>query len=323
MEYGQVKGVDKRVSRLCQGTIMFDPAKEDYSFSVADAAYEVGINCFDCAVIYGDGNQGTFGKWVNTRGVRDDVVLFSKCAHPMGPDDRITPEMINREFAHSLDMLNFDHIDIMAMHRDDTNVPVSELVDVFNEHIAAGTLSAYGGSNWTHQRIAEANEYAAGKGLVPMSVSSPHMSLGEMVDPMWWGCIGITGPSAEAAAAREWYSENDVAVFPWSALGRGFFSGRVTRENAEQMKEDMDECMSRSMYCEDNFRRLDRAFEIAAAKDVPVAMITVAYLLAMPMKIFPFTGGTKPEEVRENARAMDVELSDAEIAYLELRSDSV
>ena len=323
MKYGQIAGVDKRVSKLCQGTIMLDPAKEAHSFALMDAAFEEGITCFDCAVIYGDGNQGTFGKWVNARGIRDDVVLFSKCAHPMGPDDRITPEMINREVAHSLDILGFDSIDIMAMHRDDETVPVSEMVDVFNEHISAGRINAFGGSNWTHLRIAEANEYAAANGKTPMTVSSPHFSLGTMVNPMWWGCIGISGPAPEAAEARKWYTENDVALFPWSSLGRGFFTGRVTRENAEQLKTDMDECMSTSMYCEDNFNRLDRAFELAAAKNVPVATLCVAYVLAQPMKMFPFVGGTEVEEIRENARVFEVELSDAEIAYLEMRSDSV
>ncbi len=126
MEYGKIPGVDKKVSHLCQGTIMLDPAREEYSFELMDTAIAQDINCFDCAVIYGDGNQGTFGKWVNARGVRDDIVLFSKCAHPMGPDDRITPEMINREVKHSLELLNFDSIDIMALHRDDENVPVAE-----------------------------------------------------------------------------------------------------------------------------------------------------------------------------------------------------
>jgi aryl-alcohol dehydrogenase-like predicted oxidoreductase len=323
LKYGQIAGVDKKVSKLCQGTIMLDPAKMNYSMELMDSAFEQGINCYDCAVIYSDGNQGTFGKWVNSRDIRDEVVLFSKCAHPMGPDDHITLEMINSEVEHSLDILGFDYIDIMAMHRDDVSVPVSELVDVFNEHIAAGRVKAFGGSNWSHHRIAEANEYARANDLTPMVVSSPHFSLGEMVEPMWWGCIGISGPGDEATEARKWYAENDVAVFPWSSLGRGFFSGRVTRENAEQMKEEMDECMSRSMYSEDNFRRLDRAFELAEKKNVPVATLCVAYVLAQPMNMFPFVGGTKPQEVRENARVFEVDLTEAEIAYLELRSDGV
>jgi len=323
VEYGTIPGVDKRISRLCQGTIMLDPDRLDYSFSLMDTAFELGITCYDCAVIYSDGNQGTFGKWVNSRGIRDEVVLFSKCAHPMGPEDHITPEMINSEVAHSLDILGFESIDVMAMHRDDETVPVSELVDVFGEHIAAGRINAFGGSNWRHERLAEANAYAAANGKTPMAVSSPHFSLGEMVDPMWWGCIGISGPSAAAAEARAWYVETQLAVFPWSSLGRGFFTGRVTRDNAEQMKEEMDECMSRSMYCEGNFRRLDRAFELAAAKNVPVATLCVAYVLAQPMKMFPFVGGTEMEEIRQNARVFEVELTEAEIAYLELRSDSL
>jgi len=323
MEYGNIPGVKKQVSRLCQGTIMLDPNKEDYSFQLMDAAFQQGITCYDCAVIYGDGNQGTFGKWVNARGLRDKVVLFSKCAHPWSPEDHITPETITKEIAHSLDLLDFDYIDIMAMHRDDESVPVGEFVDVFNNEIRTGRVRAYGGSNWTHHRIAQANEYAAAKGLVPITVSSPHFSLGEMIEPMWWGCVGISGPGPAQVEARKWYTENDIAVFPWSSLGRGFFTGRVTRENAEQMKEEMDECMSRSMYCEDNFRRLDRAFELAKAKNVPVATLAVAYVLAQPMKMFPFTGGKTPKEVCENARVFEVGLSDAEIAYLELRSNSL
>lgn len=92
MDYGSVPGVDKPVSRLVQGTVMVGSGDLDYSFRLLDEALELGINTFDTAHIYGGGdNERTVGAWVNSRGVREKVVLIGKGAH-FNPDrQRVTP----------------------------------------------------------------------------------------------------------------------------------------------------------------------------------------------------------------------------------------
>ena len=322
MKYGKVTGLDKDVSRLCQGTDMIGSSRLDKSLGILDAAFEQGINCFDCAHIYGaDGDdEKTFARWVHTRGLRDEVVLFDKVTHPIADDDIITPEWIAEEIDISLDRLQFDHIEILALHRDDPRTPAGEIVAVLNEYNAAGKIGAFGGSNWTVERLKEANGYAAANGLKPMTVSSPQYSLAEMVNPIWPGCVGLGG--AGHAADRKWYAENDVAIFSWSSLGRGFLSGRVTRENADQAKKGvLEEDVVKAMYCEDNFKRLDRAWELAGEKGVSVPQIALAFVLAQPMKTHPFTGGANADEIAQNVSCLDVELTAAELAWLDLAAD--
>ena len=323
MKFGRVTGVAKDVSRLCQGTDMIGSHGPDGSLAILDAAFEQGINCFDCAHIYGaDGdNEKTFAKWVHSRGVRDQVVLFDKVTHPIADDDRITPEWIAEEIDISLDRLQFDHIDILALHRDDPQTPAGEIVAVLNEYNAAGKIGAFGGSNWTVERLTEANAHAAANGLKPMTVSSPQYSLAEMVNPIWPGCVGLGG--ASHAADRKWYADNDVAIFSWSSLGRGLMSGRVTRANADGAgKEALEEDVVAAMYCEDNFTRLDRAWELAGEKGVSLPQIALAFVLSQPMKTHPFTGGANADEIAQNVSCLDVELTPAELAWLDLAAET-
>ena len=323
MKYGKVTGVTKDVSRLCQGTDMISDGDLDKAFPLLDAAFEQGINCFDCAHIYGEdgADEKTFGAWVQGRGVRDQVVLFDKVTHPITADDIITPEWIAREIDISLDRLGFDHIEMLALHRDDPRTPAAEIVAVLNEYNAAGKIGAFGGSNWEVARIQEGNDYAAANGLKPMTVSSPQYSLAEMINPIWPDCVGLGG--ASRAADRKWYAENDVAIFSWSSLGRGFLSGRLTRATAEQAKDGVvEEDVVNAMYCEANFDRLDRVWELAKDKGVSVPQIALAFVLAQPMQTFPFTGGANAEQIAQNVSCLEVELTAAELAWLDLEADS-
>jgi aryl-alcohol dehydrogenase-like predicted oxidoreductase len=78
MKYGHIEGVDKSISRLVQGTIMFSTAEEEYSFDLLDTVFEAGINTFDCGHIYGGGDcERVLGRWIEDRGVRKEVVILT------------------------------------------------------------------------------------------------------------------------------------------------------------------------------------------------------------------------------------------------------
>ena len=204
MEYGKVKGIDKSVSRLVQGTVMVNSRELDYSFELLDAVHALGCNTFDTAHVYGGGdNERTVGRWVNERGLREKVVIIGKGAHHSGDRKRVTPFDISADLHDSLARFKFDYIDLYLLHRDDPDVPVGPIVERLNEHVDAGRIRAFGGSNWAHERVEEANEYAEGHGLVPFVASSPNFSLAEQVEEPWGGCISISGPGGEAA--RKWY----------------------------------------------------------------------------------------------------------------------
>ena len=182
MEYGHVQGVDKPVSRLVQGTMMLSSRELEQSFALLDAVYALGCNTFDTAHVYGGGDcERTMGQWVNERKLREKVVIIGKGAHHNQDRKRVTPFDITSDIHDSLARFKFSYIDLYLLHRDDPTVPVGPIVEALNEHKRAGRIRAFGGSNWTHERIREANEYATAHGLTPFAASSPNFSLAEQV----------------------------------------------------------------------------------------------------------------------------------------------
>ncbi|MEZ4634705.1 MAG: aldo/keto reductase [Caldilineaceae bacterium] len=85
----------------------------------------------------------------------------------------MTPTTSPRDLHDSLARLQVDFVDLYLLHRDNPAVPVGPIVEVLNEHHKAGKIGAFGGSNWSPARIAEANAYAAANGLKPFVASSP------------------------------------------------------------------------------------------------------------------------------------------------------
>lgn len=322
MKYGSVKGVERPVSRLVQGTVMVSSKELERSFALLDAVFELGCNTFDTAHCYGGGdNERTVGRWVNERGIRDEVVIIGKGAHPYGDRPcRVTPEDITSDLNESLQRFGFDCIDLYLLHRDDPDVPAGPIVEALNEHHRAGRVRAFGGSNWTHTRIREANEYAEAHGLAPFAATSPNYSLAVPVTPPWGGCAWIGGP--DGAEAREWYAEKKIPVFAWSSLASGLFSGRLKSAEFEATKSSCGPVCERSFCGEENRRRLGRAEALAAEKERTVPQIALAYVLNQPFEVFPLVGCRSRGEFRANAEALEVELTPAELAWLDLRSES-
>ena len=155
MEYGHISGVAKPIARLVQGTVMVTSKELERSFALLDAVFELGGTTFDTAHGYGGGDcERTVGRWVRERGLRDQVVIIGKGAHPYNGRQRVTPEDITSDVNESLTRFGFDFIDLYLLHRDDPSKPVGPIVEVLNQHHQAGKIGAFGGSNWGSARIA-------------------------------------------------------------------------------------------------------------------------------------------------------------------------
>lgn len=316
MEYGTVPGIDKPVSRLVQGTVMVSSRAIDYSFELLDAIFELGCTTFDTAHQYGGGdNERTVGRWVNDRGVRDKVVILGKGAHHSQDRRRVTPYDITSDLHDSLARFKFDFIDLYVLHRDDPNVPVGSIVEVLNEHKRAGLIHAFGGSNWSVERLRAANEYAAAHGLEPFAVSSPNYSLAVQVKEPWENCISISGP--QAAADRAWYRQQKMPIFSWSSLAGGFFSGRFRRDNLHTFESYLDKLCVECYCSEENFQRLDRAQEMATQKGLTIPQIATAYVMSQPLDIFALVGCQSADEFRANMQAMSLRLTAEEMRWLD------
>ena len=321
MEYGRIAGVEKPVSRLVQGSVMFGTGGEADAFAVLDAVYAAGGRAVDTARHYGDATESALGRWIKERGLRDEIVIIGKGAHHTPERQRVTPADIAVDLEASLRQLGVEAIDLYLLHRDDPSVPVGPIVEALDGHRRAGKILAYGGSNWSVERIAEANAYAAAHGHAPFAASSPNFSLAVWRQPPWANCVTISGPAGEAA--RAWYAEQGMPVVPWSSLAGGFFSGRFRRDNLPSFTAGGDRVTAEAYGTEDNFRRFDRAQELAERRGLTVPQVALAYLLNQPrpLNVFPLVGARTPAEFAENAGAIGVRLTPDEIAWLDLSSE--
>ncbi len=300
MTYGKVPGVDRQVSRLVMG--VDNQQTLPHAAVVFDDFVERGGTTFDTAYIYGGGRgEKLLGQWMKSRGNRDDVVVIGKGAHTPYCD----PESITRQLHESLERLQTDHVDLYFMHRDNEDIPVSEFVDVLDEHFKAGRIKAFGGSNWSTARFDEANAYAEANSKQPFTLLSNHLSLARAYDVPWAGCRHVADDESQ-----KWLRERQVALFPWSSQARGFFTGRAKPEDTS------DQELVRCFYSDENFRRLDRARELAAAKGVEPTAIALAWLLHQPYLVFPLIGPRHVSETRTSTPGLSVTLTDEEVAYL-------
>ena len=319
MEYGCVPGVAKRFSRLVQGSVMLgnrDPAERS---ALLDAVYAQGCTAIDTARHYGGGSEAAVGRWLTERGLRDEIAIIGKGAHHSPERQRVTPEDIAADLEESLAQLGLETIDLYLLHRDDPAVPVGPIVEALNEHHRAGKIRAFGGSNWSHERIAAANAYAAEHALVPFVASSPQFSLAEQAASPWENCISIGGPAGEAA--RAWYQREGMAIFSWSSLAGGFLSGRYDRDNLAAATDPAGERTRRSYGTKANFERLDRARALANDRGITVPQVALAYVLAQPLNLFALVGSETGDEFAANVAAFSVRLTPEEAAWLDLRRE--
>ena len=303
MTYGAVEGVDRPVSRIAMGTLGVRDA--DRADAVFGAFMEAGGNCFETAWRYGV-SEDTLGRWVEARGVRDEVVLITKGAHT--PD--CYPETVERELLESLDRLRTDSVEIYFLHRDNPDVPVGEFVDALNRQREAGRIRVFGGSNWTRERMEEADEYAKRNGLAGLTLLSNNFSLARMIEAPWEGCLASSDDDW-----RRWLEERQTPLFPWSSQARGFFAdGRASPGDLS------DPELARCWYSDGNFRRLERARSLAAERGVTATAVCLAYVLSQEFPCFPVVGPLSRSETLASLAALDVHLSPEEVRWLDLRS---
>lgn len=317
MQYLSLPGISRKISAIVQGTVMLSSENEQEAFALLDAVYGLGCTTFDTAHVYGNGDvERVFGRWIQANGIREQVVILDKGAHHNQDRKRVTSFDIAADIHDSLARLQTDHIDLYALHRDDPSAPVGPIMEALNEHHHAGRIGLFGASNWRADRIAAANAYAEQHGLVPFAFSSPHFSLAEMVEAPWDDCISITG---DFSLEQQWYAGNGMPVFCWSSLAGGWFSGRITRENADSHLDDL--CMR--CYCsEANWERLDRARQLGVELGATPAQIALAYARRQAFNTIPLVAAYSPAEFGELARALDIVLTHEDVTWLDLRSDS-
>lgn len=324
MNIQRIQGLDAELPPIVIGTssaIFSDSTtpwiptdlSEEEQFAVIDELWDMGLHCYDCAAGYG---EIVLGKYLASRGRTSEAVILTKGCHPNRYRARLTPYDLLSDFHDSLAKLKRDYIDIYMLHRDDPSVPVSEIIPVLDGLKREGKLRIYGASNWSIERIREANAFAEANGMEPFRVMSSHYSLAHQVADLWGGGLSLTGP--EHAADRAWLLENQMPVFAYSAMSAGFLSGRFRSDDREGALKILTPFAKKGYYADENFERLARAEQLAEKYSVSVAQISMAWLFRQDLQVIPLQGGRNAQMYRQTLEAAELALSAQEVRWLNL-----
>ena len=304
MDYVNLGNSDLNVSRLglgCMGMSEFyGGSSEQENLAVFERALDAGLNFFDTADMYGVGkNEELVGRALGP--VRDRVTIATKFGIRRGEGgERLgisgRPEYVRQAAEASLKRLRTDHIDLYYQHRVDPQVPIEETVGAMAELVRAGKVRYLG--------LSEANpdEIRRAHAVHPITALQTEYSL--------W----TRDPEVEVLPVTR---ELGIAFVAYSPLGRGFLTGAITspddfeegdfrRHNPRFMGENFQH----------NLRLVDAVRELATEKGCTPAQLALAWLLAQGEDIVPIPGTKRVKYLDDNLGALDVSLSEGELAQL-------
>lgn len=297
MKTGTVPHIDQPVARILIGGMYFRQASQELAFEVYDEFRRLGGNCVDFAHCYGPEHHQVAGEYLQSRG-RDSFLIFDKGCHPYKGQNRVTREAMASDIKENLERLQVDYVDFFTLHRDDSSVPAGEVIEWLNEHKAAGRVRAFGGSNWHHTRLEEANEYAEKHGLQGFSVSSPNRCLAKVNEPMWPDCLTLD--DEEVA----WYTKTQFPVFSWSSGASGYFAG-VDNDDIRRVYENPI-----------SSARRERARLLADTLEATPAQIAIAWVLHDSTNAWAIVGPKNVAELKDCIAASQINLTADQVRYL-------
>lgn len=317
MEMIRLPGIPAPLSRLVYGAARTTGGSPEQAYDGFEMAYSYGFRVFDTANSYGRSEEN-MGYWLEKSGHREQVVIYDKGFNPNqhygAPVDDFSPQTIRDQIALSLERLRTDVIDFYVLHRDDPAYAPDAIIDALNEQKALGRIRRFGVSNWTLERLRAANAYAAAHGLEGFTAAGPGYSLANLASDPWGGSVTLTG--ARNRQYREWLRKNDMPVFPYSALARGFMSGKYNTSSGIPIEEVLPEGTRAEYNTPLNIETLRRAEKIASDHQCAVSAVAIAWLLSRPMRIFPIIAPSGEKHLTEALRGLTLKLTQEEINYL-------
>ena len=285
----------------CMGlSFGYGPATETKeAIKLLHAAIERGVTFFDSAEAYGPfANEELLGEALAP--YRDQVVIATKFGFKEGVPAKGTdsrPERIREVAEASLKRLKTDRIDLFYQHRVDTNVPVEDVAGTVKDLIKEGKVKHFGMSEAGVQSIRKAHA------VQPVAALQSEYSL-------WW-----REPEQEIIPTLE---ELGIGFVPFSPLGKGFLTGAIN-ENTKFDSTDFRNIVPRFTIeaRAANQAMVDLLTKIAGEKQATPAQIALAWLLAQKPWIVPIPGTTKLHRLEENLGAVDIALTETDLAQIE------
>ncbi len=292
MRYGYIAG--ERISKFILGTDVFSLKDSEHAFELMNCFVDRGGNAFDTARLYAEGqSEAVIGRWLAAN-PDSNVKIISKCSHPtQGMHiSRLSKEEIDADVKTSLEYL--PKIDFLLLHRDDRSVDVGGIMESLQAWIEDGRVKHIGASNWSVERIAQANAYAVSHGLTPFSVSEIAWSFAK-ITPKAWGDETLVCMNDDEGKI---YRETGFPVLAYASQAKGFFT-KLRNENIDSKVE--------SRYRNDeNVARAEKLWKLADEKGVSSTAACAAYVAGERLNGFAILGCKTVEHLKDSLSAADL-----------------
>jgi aryl-alcohol dehydrogenase-like predicted oxidoreductase len=300
-----------RVSRIGLGCMSYGNAAagmhqwtldEDAAAPFFRQAVELGVTFWDTANVYQGGTSEEFvGRAITRFSRREDIVLATKVSGRMhdGPGGSgLSRKAVLEQVDASLRRLGTDYIDVYYVHRFDPDTPAEETMAALHTLVQAGKVRYLGASSMWAWQFAKLQHVAVLGGWTPFAAMQDQYNIlkreeeRDMIPMCLDQGVGLTpySPLAKGRAAR-----------PWGA--------QTARSSSDAVAQAFDRDVDQPV--------VDAIQRVAEAREVPMALVSLAWLLTRPVVSCPIVGATKPHHLRDAAAALALELTDTEIAALE------
>ncbi len=288
MNYLNLK--DMKLSQIVLGTDGYgERIDKKTAFDLMKIYLANGGNVLDTARLYcGGESERIIGEFV--KGMRDRVYISTKCAHPpSGRMDisRLSEAEIESDIDESLRTLSTDYIDILWLHRDDVTKNVEPIIDSLNKMVKKGKIRYFGASNWTHDRIFEANGYAEKSGQDGFVASQALYNLAKCSCSWDDTLVGLENEE------KSKYDKNPFPVFAFSSQAKGFFEKYHNNSLSEKARE--------RYFNEETLKTYEKVKSLAEQTGDTLSYTALSLLIEQSnFDVFPIIGPSSVEQLKQS-----------------------
>jgi aryl-alcohol dehydrogenase-like predicted oxidoreductase len=269
------------------------------------AALECGVTFFDTADVYGFGEaERVLGE--NLMGFpREKIVIGTKCFFPMSPTRKgLSRKHILESVENSLRNLRVEYLDLMQCHRFDPETPLPETIAAMSDLVQQGKIRHWGVSRWTATQVDEAVLIAASTGgQAPISNQCPYNAINNSIERELFPACVRTG----------------MGILAYSPLAQGILSGKYSLPEPPQGSRAANPELKKGMwdYKPENLAKAAALGTIAHELGATMAQLALAWCLRNPVVASVIIGASHPEQIYENVKATELNLSDSQIERIE------
>jgi 1-deoxyxylulose-5-phosphate synthase len=306
LRYRQLGDSDLQVSEICLGTwtTFCGSLPDEDAIALVDAAFDAGINFFDTANTYSEGrSEEVLGRALAAR-PRDSYVLATKLRATAPDGGRgVSRAQVLHQIDQSLERLSAEFVDLYQCHWWDEAVPLAETLEAMTEIVEAGKVRYVGCSNWSGEQIQQAIDLAREHGYVKIVSSQPEYSLLHRE------------PEEEVIPVSK---ANGISQVVYSPLAQGVLTGKYAPgEAAPEGTRASARAEWMESFEDDVLERVQRLRPIADGLGITMAQLALAWILREPNVASAIVGASRPEQLRDNAAASDVDLDEATVRAIE------